>query len=77
MRQSWDPRFKSLNKASRMCVTALCISICLQSVASQTFNGMARKYLFECGRGHQWPATAKNVVQGGSWCPHCSKPGPH
>jgi len=37
---------------------------------STEFNGMRRKYLWECVAGHRWQATADSV-KGGRWCPSC------
>lgn len=38
---------------------------------SQTYEGSHLKHKWECGKGHQWMATAKDV-QNGSWCSKCA-----
>ena len=30
------------------------------------------KLRWKCQEGHEWEATPKNVVHGGSWCPTCA-----
>ena len=38
---------------------------------SAEFEGMRRKYLWECVAGHRWRATADSV-KGGTWCASCA-----
>ena len=38
---------------------------------STEYRGTNSKYLWECGKRHQWEATA-NDIQGGHWCPRCA-----
>lgn len=34
------------------------------------YVGVAARYHFCCGAGHEWQATGKRILRG-SWCPHC------
>ena len=38
---------------------------------SAEYHGLKGKLSWECTFGHQWDATANNVKNMGSWCPHC------
>lgn len=38
---------------------------------SPSYLGSRAKHAFECGQGHQWEASATNVLSG-SWCLQCS-----
>lgn len=42
---------------------------------SRTYRGANEKHEWQCGRGHEWPATAASV-KAGSWCRVCSRFGP-
>ncbi|WP_425583007.1 hypothetical protein [Zhongshania borealis] len=34
---------------------------------------MASRYQWRCDQGHEWEATASNVVKNGRWCPECGR----
>ena len=39
---------------------------------SRTYRGQAYKYSFACAHGHEFVASATNVIHRGSWCPTCA-----
>jgi hypothetical protein len=39
---------------------------------SVDFRGVDKKYDWRCANGHEWQATLRKVVSGGTWCAVCA-----
>lgn len=42
-------------------------------LVSKSFSVMSAKYRWRCKLGHEWNATANNIVHHGRWCPTCGR----
>ena len=43
---------------------------------AETYKNSATKLPWKCQQGHTWMASASNVLNAGSWCPHCAGKAP-
>jgi hypothetical protein len=40
---------------------------------SSAYEGMSKKHLWRCEKGHKWEATGSSIIHQKSWCPKCAR----